>query len=158
MHYCHHCERTTSGGPYFCDECGLPRHHSSARGADRRALTLMIFASAIAVAVISSRTTARAAHCPHGQLYRVRLDECVALGSALALAYEPHSRTAGQQRRRIVLTLPPPPLSPQFRVDPTPENPAIEALREQLRDPNKPRQPGPTDLLLSRAAAIVWQP
>jgi hypothetical protein len=40
-----------------------------------------------AIVAALGTTPALAAHCPHGQLYRVHLDQCVDLHSRLALAY-----------------------------------------------------------------------
>lgn len=60
----------------------------------------------IALSLILAVSPASAAHCPHGQLWRVHLDKCVPLGSTLALAYAP---------ARIKIRLPPevePPIKP----------------------------------------------
>jgi hypothetical protein len=45
-------------------------------------------ATALAAVGLAATFPAAAAHCPQGQLYRVRLHECVDLHSRLALAYE----------------------------------------------------------------------
>jgi hypothetical protein len=50
---------------------------------DKRPVLIALGAALIAM-------PAFAAHCPHGQFFRVRLDKCVALGSPLALAFEGH--------------------------------------------------------------------
>lgn len=53
----------------------------------------------IALSIALAASPAAAAHCPHGQLWRVHLDKCVPLGSTLALAYAP----AHAQRIKIAL-------------------------------------------------------
>jgi hypothetical protein len=84
-----------------------------------------------------------AAHCPHGQLWRVHMDKCVSLSSPAALAYAPLPRP---QRIKIVLPDDPePPLRPADisltvpDVDPditdiplTDPDPATMALKQQL--------------------------
>lgn len=63
----------------------------------------------IALALVLAASPAAAAHCPHGQFYRVSMGKCVALGSPLALAYAP----THPQRLTIVLPADPePPLKP----------------------------------------------
>ena len=43
--------------------------------------------SAVFLVAMLAATPAEAAHCPHGQFYRVRLNKCVGLNSRLAWAY-----------------------------------------------------------------------
>jgi len=76
----------------------------------------------IAAACILAATPALAATCPHGQLYRVRLRECVMLGTPLALAAEGRiRREARRDRIRLQLANPPaPPASPQAATAPDP--------------------------------------
>ena len=76
----------------------------------------------MAAACILAATPALAANCPHGQLYRVRLRECVMLGTPLALAAEGRiRREAGRDRIRLQLANPPaPPASPQAVTAPDP--------------------------------------
>ena len=76
----------------------------------------------IAAACILAATPALAANCPHGQLYRVRLRECVMLGTPLALAAEGRiRREARRDRIRLQLATPPaPPASPQAATAPDP--------------------------------------
>jgi hypothetical protein len=47
----------------------------------------LLFRPTLIIAAISAASPALAARCPHGQLYRVHLDECVSLSSALARPY-----------------------------------------------------------------------
>lgn len=42
----------------------------------------------VAILALAAPTPAAAAHCPHGQLWRIRLGQCVSLNSPLAYAYE----------------------------------------------------------------------
>lgn len=42
----------------------------------------------IALSLALAASPATAAHCPHGQLYRVSMGKCVAIGSPLAIAYQ----------------------------------------------------------------------
>jgi hypothetical protein len=98
---------------------------------------------ALGLALVAS--PAIAAHCPHGQLWRVSMGKCVALGSPLAIAYQSPSHWVNQ---RIEVTLPDPP-EPPLRpeeipptvpdVDPdiidiplSEPDPATMALKQQL--------------------------
>ena len=76
----------------------------------------------MAAACILAATPALAANCPHGQLYRVRLRECVMLGTPLALAAEGRiRREARRDRIRLQLANPPAPAaSPQAATAPDP--------------------------------------
>lgn len=99
-------------------------------------------APSLALALALAASPALAAHCPHGQLWRVHLDKCVPLGSTLALAYAP----AHAQRIKIELpTEVEPPIKPddlpQVMPDPvsaipdiplTDADPAKMALKLQL--------------------------
>jgi hypothetical protein len=136
MTYCHICGRETRGGPLWCDECNLPR-----RGSVR--------ATALVAALVAA-TSASAAHCPHGQWYRVSLGRCFPNGSAIALAYEPH--------RRLPVHLvdedpPPPPRPPEappsppdalpevaWPVDDADEAGRAEGLKALKRQLEQPRQ------------------
>lgn len=42
----------------------------------------------VAILALAAPPPAAAAHCPHGQLWRIRLGQCVSLSSPLAYAYE----------------------------------------------------------------------
>jgi hypothetical protein len=65
----------------------------------------------IAAACILAATPTLATNCPHGQLYRVKLRECVMLGTPLALAAENRiRREARRDRIRLQLADPPAPL------------------------------------------------
>jgi hypothetical protein len=96
----------------------------------------------IALSLVLAASPAIAAHCPHGQLWRVRMDKCVSLSSPAALAYaRPLPR---RQRIKIVLPADPePPIAPievhMQDVDPditdiplTDPDPATMALKLQL--------------------------
>ena len=87
----------------------------------------------IAAACVLVATPALAANCPHGQLYRVRLRECVMLGTPLALAAEGRiRREAGRDRIRLQLANPPaPPASPQAATAPDPPTP-LDVVAWQL--------------------------
>jgi hypothetical protein len=96
---------------------------------------------ALSLALVAS--PAIAAHCPHGQLWRVHIDKCVSLSSPAAIAYVPLPHP---QRIKIVLPDDPePPLRPDDisltvpDVDPditdiplTDPDPATMALKQQL--------------------------
>jgi hypothetical protein len=96
---------------------------------------------ALSLALVAS--PAIAAHCPHGQLWRVHMDKCVSLSSPAAIAYVPLPRPP---RINIVLPDDPePPLRPADisltvpDVDPditdiplTDPDPATMALKQQL--------------------------
>jgi hypothetical protein len=59
-------------------------------------------------------------HCPHGDIYRVHLQRCVARGSSLALVFNHHTRELRQARSEIpshhgityVTVIEPPPSTP----------------------------------------------
>ena len=69
--------------------------------------------SVLAASVAAIATPALAATCPHGQLYRVRLRECVMLGTPLALAVESRiRREARRDRIRLQMADPPAPPTP----------------------------------------------
>lgn len=85
-------------------------------------------------------TNAEAAHCPHGQLWRIHMGRCVSLGSPLAWPYEAH-------RRPLAAFVVLPPSHPIQ----TPEEPWRAFLRQQLALP--PRL-GPNDLLLFKAGEL----
>jgi hypothetical protein len=96
---------------------------------------------ALSLALVAS--PAIAAHCPHGQLWRVHIDKCVSLSSPAAIAYVPLPHPP---RIKIVLPDDPePPLRPADisltvpDVDPditdiplTDPDPATMALKQQL--------------------------
>jgi hypothetical protein len=98
---------------------------------------------ALSLALVAS--PAIAAHCPHGQLWRVHQDKCVSLSSPAALAYQSPSHWVNQ-RIEVRLPEPPePPLRPEEipstvpDVDPdiidiplTEPDPATMALKQQL--------------------------
>lgn len=72
---------------------------------------------------------AQAAHCPHGQIYRVHLDECVSIKSSLARAYVADNRhwrmfDRTPARPRVQKDLPPRipivPVFPSFKTDDPP--------------------------------------
>ena len=70
-------------------------------------------APSLTLALVLAASPALAAHCPHGQLWRVSMGKCVALGSPLAVAYQ--SPTYWLRGQRIQVDLPPdpdPPLKP----------------------------------------------
>ena len=92
--------------------------------ADRGAAALMR-PMVIAAACILAATPVLAANCPPGQLYRVRLRECVMLGTPLALAAEGRiRREARRDRIRLQLANPSaPPASPQAATAPDPPTP-----------------------------------
>jgi hypothetical protein len=96
----------------------------------------------IAFSLVLVATPAVAAHCPHGELWRVRLGKCVSLSSREAVAYvQPQSH-----RQRINIVLPAqaePPIAPAEihlqDVDPnitdiplTDPDPATMVLKQQL--------------------------
>jgi hypothetical protein len=98
---------------------------------------LLVSALALGLAAPAS-----AARCPHGEILRVSMNRCVGVHSRLAYGYV---RTL-PRRRRIVVALP--------RAKPAPiERPEIEVLRERLA--HRIARLTPTDILLSRAAALV---
>lgn len=83
---------------------------------------------ALAAALILSGQPAMAARCPYGQIYRVRLMECVDWHSALARAYvtfpTQHQQTDGEDHSWYVeITKLPPDVAREI---------AIEKLKELL--------------------------
>jgi hypothetical protein len=71
--------------------------------------------AALVAAALAAASPAAGGQCPYGQLYRVRLHECVRLGSPLALAY-----VGRVSHRRLRVTLPPviaPPALPRTLTD-----------------------------------------
>jgi hypothetical protein len=99
----------------------------------------------IALSLVLAASPALAAHCPHGQLWRVHMGKCVSLSSPAALAYEGPTHW---MRQRIQVNPPAdvePPLKPGdislTLPDPDPEivdipltdpDPAAMALKQQL--------------------------
>jgi len=80
-----------------------------------------LVATAFAATWLAAAFPAAAAHCPHGQLYRVHLRRCVALGSPLALAYERPPRPV------LLRLLPPaPPARPAPAAEPALILPALD--------------------------------
>jgi hypothetical protein len=69
---------------------------------------------------------AQASHCPHGQIYRIHLDECVSIKSALARAY-----VADNRHWRMFDTAP----RPRARKDPPPQIPIIPVFPPMRDDP-----------------------
>ena len=63
----------------------------------------------IALSLALAASPALAAHCPHGQLWRIHLGKCVSLSSPAALAYQSPTHWL---RQRIAITLPEPPEPP----------------------------------------------
>lgn len=65
------------------------------------------------VSTVLISTSAYAAHCPRGQIYRVHLDKCVGVNSKLAIAYV--SRPSHVSLRRLVVETPPVSSIPQIQ-------------------------------------------
>jgi hypothetical protein len=101
-------------------------------------------APSLALSLVLAATPALAAHCPHGQLWRVRMARCVSLSSPAALAYEGPTHWMRQRIQvdppadleplkpgDISLTLPDP--DPAIVDIPlTDPDPAAMALKQQL--------------------------
>ena len=94
---------------------------------------------------------AHAAHCAHGLFWRVKLNQCVAANSKLALAYE------YPQRHVRPLQKPPQNITENIH-DRAPvvnaEPPEIEVLRKRL---TAPAHLTSDDILLSRAATLTLE-
>jgi hypothetical protein len=78
-------------------------------------------------------SSAQAAHCPHGQIYRVHLTECVSIKSALARAY-----VADNRHWRMFDKTPP---KPRVQKDPPPRIPIVPVFPLTV-----PQDPLPVDL------------
>jgi hypothetical protein len=87
-----------------------------------------------ALFLVAMAGSAQAAHCPHGQIYRIHLDECVSIKSALARAY-----VADNRHWRMFDTAPE---KPRVHKDPPPQVPIIPVI-----PPMRQRDdPAPLDL------------
>lgn len=79
-------------------------------------------------------TPATAYHCPHGQLWRIRLGKCVSLSSPLAFAYEGR-RYADSKVWYVEVTKEPPVAdrrSPKDIVDQAEHDAAVQAYKAEL--------------------------
>jgi hypothetical protein len=65
-----------------------------------------------AIMAALAATPATAAHCPFGQIWRLRLDRCVAVDSALARPYVHQARFRPLAIRRVAADDAPPPAEP----------------------------------------------
>jgi hypothetical protein len=109
------------------------------------------------IAALIAASSALAAHCPHGQFYRVSLDECVSSSSLLARPYR-HTANAGKNIDT------PPGADSHVTVDPPTADPPPDEVDEAawrtlpllraaeargaamvspLRDESQPRDPWP---------------
>lgn len=88
-----------------------------------------------AVLAFSLSPAASAFHCPHGQLYRIRMAKCVSLASPLAFAYEGR-RFADSKVWYVEVTKPPPAdrRSPQDIADQSEHDAAVRAYRDVLNE------------------------
>jgi hypothetical protein len=86
-----------------------------------------------ALFLVAMAGPAAAAHCPHGQIYRIHLDECVSIRSALARAY-----VADNRHWRMFDTTP---SKPRVQKDPPPRIPIVPVI-----PPVEPADPAPVDL------------
>jgi len=75
------------------------------------------------IAAVIAASPALAAHCPPGQFYRVRLDECLSSSSPLARPYR-YTASAG---KKIVT---PPEARPFVAIDPPTADPPPDAVDE----------------------------
>ena len=78
---------------------------------------------ALTIAALIAASPAFAARCPHDQLYRVRLDECVSLSSPLA---RPYLSTANVDKKINT----PPEAGPPVAVGPPAADPPPDAVEE----------------------------
>ena len=103
----------------------------------------MTMRQVVALSIILAASPALAAHCPHGQLWRVRQDRCVSLNSPAALAYQSPWHWTHIKIKVVPPPEPEPPIAPAEihlqDVDPditdipiTSPDPATMALKLQL--------------------------
>ena len=103
-----------------------------------------------AIVLVALASPAQAYLCMPAFIYRVKLDQCVAITSPLAHGYV-HQHQARRSPPATVAHAPMPSRAPSLAPSPWLDQPSVGALRKRFTAPARLE---PADILLSRAKAL----